>query len=273
MSNWIGNRRKKSLVIAGALMVVAMLSFAGVLQPLIEPVSGPVGSMVFHLRRLTVAVSSVFFASELNVPLTEGQDLEQTLEQLRSENSQLKVLVAENEALKSVLGYRERQSEKTVLARVVFETDTDVIHGFVIDRGLEDGVSEGMPVIFGEGLIIGKIFEARQSTATVMSLTDSKSRLAVSFQNSDGTVGVLEGDRGLATQIRLIPHSEKVMVGETVITSGLEPGIRRGLLIGAVESVDLGEQDPFQTAVVVPMGFRTKPTYVQVITGTFEVAE
>ena len=80
-----------------------------------------------------------------------------------------------------------------------------------------------------------------------------------------GTIGVLEGDRGLSMAITLIPQSEKLAPGDAVITSGIEPGIRRGLAVGTIEKVNRATQDPFQSADVIPFRSLSHPVFVQVL--------
>jgi rod shape-determining protein MreC len=251
-------------MVAGALVAATILSFSGFVRPLLEPLSRPIGIASSAVRRLGVGVLG---ASNGKVPLEGDSNLSQTVEELRIENAKLKTLVAENEALKSALDYYDRKQDELVLARVIFETDGDILNGLVIDRGLEDGLSEGMPVLVGDGVITGKVFEVRKRSSTVMLLSDTRSRLAVSVQNGVDTVGVLEGDRGLSMHINLIPQTEMIKVGDTVVTSGLEAGVTRGLLVGTVERVDRSDENPFQSAVVTPFSQHYRPSFVQLAVG------
>ena len=50
-----------------------------------------------------------------------------------------------------------------------------------------------------------------------------------------------------------------------VVTSGLEPGIRAGLIVGTVERVQKDSQEPFQTAIVKPFESTARPILVQTL--------
>ncbi|MBU1916309.1 hypothetical protein KKC47_04265, partial [Patescibacteria group bacterium] len=101
----------------------------------------------------------------------------------------------------------------------------------------------------------------------VLLLLDSASKLAVSIQGgTDTTMGLLEGDRGLSMTISLIPQDERISAGDVVITAGIEPGIKRGLIIGIIEQIHKDSQKPFQTALVEPFGQAEHPVFVQVLT-------
>jgi rod shape-determining protein MreC len=187
------------------------------------------------------------------------------LDRIRVENAKLRSVLLENEELKAALSFSEREDDTAVVARVISESSDETFHGLVIDRGSEQGLAQGQPVIAGGGIVIGKIDSVSKSRATVLLLTDSMSKLAVSVQNGTGTLGVLEGDRGLSMSIALIPSHEKLTSGDAVITSGIEPGIRRGLAVGVIDTVHLDTQDPFQTATVAPFEMSDHPVFVQVL--------
>lgn len=194
-----------------------------------------------------------------------AQDIRAELDRIRVENAKLRSVLLENEELKAALSFEERGSDRAVLARVISESSDETFRGLVIDRGGDDGIEEGQPVVTGGGIIIGKIGAVERGRSTVVLLTDSLSKLAVSVQNASGTLGVLEGDRGLSMSIALIPQHERLTNGDAVITSGVEPGIRRGLAVGVIDAIHMDIQDPFQTATVVPFEVAAHPVFVQVL--------
>lgn len=193
------------------------------------------------------------------------ESLHRQVESLTIENSRLKALVPENEALKALLGFSESVGDLSVAARVVYEYNDGISRSFVIDCGRNDGLAVGQPVVAGDGVIVGKVSSVRPEAATVMPLADSRSRLAVTVQNSQDTLGVLEGDRGLGVSMRLVPQTETLAVGDTVITSGLEEGIRRGLTVGTIDGVDRVPQEPFQSASVAQFSAWRHPLFVSVL--------
>ncbi|MEY4723484.1 MAG: hypothetical protein RLZZ324_997 [Candidatus Parcubacteria bacterium] len=244
-------------LLAGAIFV---LGATGVLHAVTAPLSGMVSGLAAPAYRIGAAFERARGA------VTGAEQEASQVEKLTVEVANLRSLAAENAALKDALAYRDANAkDDAVLARVLSRTDDDTFRGLLIDRGADDGVKVGQPVVTGSGIIIGKVESVRARTAGVMLLLDSRSRLAVALQDDAGTVGVLEGDRGLAMTISLIPLADAVAPGQIAITSGLEPGIKRGLVVGTVESVARGAQDPFQTANVVPMKSASLPVFVQVL--------
>lgn len=187
------------------------------------------------------------------------------LDGVRTENAKLQALVAENRELKAALGFKGQGSDDIIVARVVYESGDAWSRRLIIDRGETDGLAVGQPVVVGDGVIIGKISSVERRTAAVMPLADSLSRLAVTVENAQETLGVLEGERGLGLIITLIPQSERLNQSDGVITSGIEPGVRRGLVVGVIAQIDRANQNPFQTATVLPFVDTLHPIYVQVL--------
>jgi rod shape-determining protein MreC len=261
-------RSDRNRVIALAVLVVAVIL---ALVGLFTPVSGA-------LQAVTARLAAPFHAagnwlerrSSAEPPAVQA--LQTQLDELLVQNAQLRSLKKENDSLKAALEFREAEGDDSVAARVIYEVDDGVSRLLVLDRGQADGLAVGQPVVAGKGVIIGKIVSVRRKTAKVMPLTDARSRLAVTVQNQTETLGVLEGDRGLSLVMRLVPQTEDLSVDQTVITSGLEPGIRRGLVVGVVDEVDRPPRQPFQSATVRPFSEWRHPLLVQVLVAATDEA-
>ncbi len=256
--------RPQQITIIAAVFaaLLILLHLAGVLSWVSQMVASATYRLAAPLHRIGAGMALAGEDGECAC----AADLNAELEQVIIDNSKLRTLAAENAALKTALDFQERESDKPILARVVAKSSDITNRGLVIDRGQGDGIEPGQPVVVDDGLLIGKIKTVRRKSSTVLLLTDSLSRLAVSLQGGSGTTGLLEGDRGLSMVISLIPQNEVVNVGDVVVTSGLEPGVRRGLIVGVVETVHKDDQEPFQTATVSPLGHAEHPVFVQVLT-------
>jgi rod shape-determining protein MreC len=91
-----------------------------------------------------------------------------------------------------------------------------------------------------------------QKTAHVRLLLDSRSAVAVTIERGEGVPAVVKGEHGLALRITLIPNDAPIEPGDRVLTSGIEPGIPRGLVIGTVQDVAIPEGELFQAGRVIP---------------------
>lgn len=255
---------RRMLVVAAVAAIMFAFYAAGWFGPATDAVAGVLARLAGPVYAAGVQArrSAAGLADPDNA--VDGVTV-RALEDLKIENAKLRALVTENESLKSALAFRERYDDVAVVARVISGSSDDAIRALVIDRGSEDGLRPDQPVIVGNGIIIGKTYDVRRRTSTVLLLSDSRSRLAVAVQNADDTLGVLEGDRGLSMSIGLIPQNASISPGDVIVTSGAEPGIRRGLVIGAVAKVAKNSQDPFQSADVQPFLVSSQPIFVQVL--------
>lgn len=247
------------IVIGGILLFL----FRGTVQKFIV---NPFQSIVYQTSR---SLTSLKFNTVNFFRLTEGlsseesEKLQHAYEQLLIENTKLSESVRDCKALEPFLHYKEREGEQVVIAHVIAETAT-FEHSFSVDRGSEDGVTVGDPVVTADGVILGKVSVVRKKSASVLRLSDSKSVLAVAGEESE-TIGILYGDRGTAMVVRFIAQDANLKKGDTIISSGLEGGVRRGYVVGVVDVITGDEQTPFHSATVeAPVSARF-PRFVHII--------
>jgi rod shape-determining protein MreC len=214
---------------------------------LLKKLSGQEAALAEAGRSLRAAISAPF---RINSVMQEN-------DALRAENANLSVEVArlttvreENEELEKLLGYTKQQKKTPVIARVLARTPEAGTHTILLDRGSDDGLAPDMPVVASSGVLIGKIFKVERTTAIALLLTDTRSRVGASVQNSTRTQGVVQGKRGLSLEMRLIPQNEELTTGDMIVTSGIEPMTPRGLLIGRITAVETQEKSPFKTATI-----------------------
>jgi rod shape-determining protein MreC len=245
------------------LLTLWIFRSLGWLTPITRPLSHAFSTITAPLHDAATADRSP--DDDPTTAAMSKEELRRKFERASAENARLRQAVEEVDELKSALAYRERFKDSLLAARVISSASDPIDASVLIDRGSDDGVSEGQAVVVGDGILIGKVTEVGTHTARIRLLTDSRSAVAVAVQTAEGTLGVLQGDRGLSLRIALIPQTEVLTPGDVVITSGLEPGIRRGLLVGTIEKIGRDNQDPFQTASVLPFLDSQHPSFVQVL--------
>lgn len=263
-----GSARPILIAVAG---IVLLIGAGRLFEPIGRPLAVLLAAASTPLRSVGTAVHGALGAHDRSRVGTA--DLRAAIERLTAENARLRTLEADNAALKTALGYVERGEVKGIAARVVSESEDDSESALILDKGELDGVKAGQPVIVGDGVIVGKISRVGPHAATCLRLTDSRSRLAVAVQDKDGTVGVLQGDRGLAMEVTYIPQGAAIAPGNTVVTSGVEPAVRRGLLVGTVREIRDNSQDPFQAATIESLPSARYPLYVLVLDESVATAD
>ncbi|OGD24591.1 rod shape-determining protein MreC [Candidatus Azambacteria bacterium RIFCSPHIGHO2_01_FULL_40_24] len=185
------------------------------------------------------AFFSVRILKESNVKLaTENLELYGKL-------AKLSQIEEENKLLKEKLNLYNKNFWDTSLASIIGR-DFENNRSFVIDKGVNDGIAVGMPVIFKGEVVVGKISDVNYNTSKVKTIIDVSSKIAaVSFTgNVSGLV------RGLGSDIifDLIAKNKKPEIGDLIISSGTDGLWPRGLLIGKVKQVKSEDSQVFNTA-------------------------
>jgi rod shape-determining protein MreC len=245
---WQDYRRFLIRLLPPILLVVVLLFFFGYWTNGAVMIERPLSSIGAWFNRLWVkqfpsGSESVFCAAE-------ASDL---LMALAVDRSFYESVLNENENLRQQLNFFERQSFNYLPAEIITRSaiPTDTI--FIIDRGVDDGVSVGAAVIMADGHLVGKIIETRKKTAIVRSLLSRESEVAVSLLNTSRTIGLGQGSGGALLSLKFIPQDEIITVNDLVVTSGLEAAIPPGLIVGVITGVERDEAAPFQTATVEPL--------------------
>lgn len=178
------------------------------------------------------------------------------------------LLKEENDELRSQLDFFAKNSEHHVGAEVIGRSVDPLSTIITINRGSEDGVSEGNPVIVGSGVLVGTVIEVFNKTSFVRLINDNQSKIGATLLNTERTIGLVEGGYDIGVQMNFIPQNEKVNPGDTVITSGLSDNMPRGLVIGKVEFIEKQPLEPFQQAILDPIADLSYITLVSVIKTT-----
>jgi rod shape-determining protein MreC len=147
---------------------------------------------------------------------------------------------------------------------VIGRDPSPFLHYIIIDRGSNDGIQRGMPVVTAQGLI-GRVDAVIADAARVQLITDPASSVNIRLQNLS-LQAVLTGSVTGDLSLDLIPQDVLVEEGSVVLTSGLGGSYPPDLIIGQVINVRRRESDLFQEAFVQPVVDFTRLEIVLVIT-------
>jgi rod shape-determining protein MreC len=200
-----------------------------------------------------MAVQDFFTSPRDMVSLRQrNAELEAELAELQSQVIQLQQEVGETEVLRALVDFvRVRPENKYAAAAVIGRDPSPFLHYVIINRGSNEGILRGMPVVTNQGLI-GRIDAVIADASRVQLITDPASSVNVRLQNAEteaSLVGSVTGDLTL----ELIPQDINVEPGDLVLTSGLGGGYPPDLIIGQVVNVRSRDFDLFQQATVQPV--------------------
>jgi rod shape-determining protein MreC len=166
------------------------------------------------------------------------------------ENVRLREADIERAALREALQFKQANPTfELIAAEVVGRDPSNLLQYILIDRGADDGLTPGMPVVTARGLV-GKVTAVYPHSARVMLLTDLASSVNALIQSSRAT-GMLQGEGQRGLIMRYVEQRDQVQVGDVVLTSGLGGNFPKRLVIGQVTDVKRSDVDMFQEVQVL----------------------
>ena len=125
-----------------------------------------------------------------------------------------------------------------------------------VNRGSRHGVERDAPVMAANGLV-GRVVTVAPSVSQVELLSSSTAAVAVitSSSRSRGVIRAAAGGDDGGYRIHFVPVGQQVVVGEDVISSGLDELFPKGLLVGTVSRVHEGDGLLLEIAVEPAVDF------------------
>jgi rod shape-determining protein MreC len=267
---------RRRVITYATLVAVSLLMLAASrtqpLQDLRHGINFALSPIQETLARSTRSATSVFNAvAEIDQLRRDNQQLQAQVQELQAQAQQLESLRTENEQLSKLLGLRGTLDFQTQPAAVIARQATQFERVLTLDRGTDDGIAVGDPVIAEGGALAGVVVDAGRNYSSVMLLNDTRS-IVIGLVDSSRATGEVEGRLAGPLAMTKVPSTEKVAVDDTVVTAGLDLGsvvrspFPRGLLIGRIVDV---QQDPsaiVQTALIQPAADLDKLELVLVMT-------
>ena len=247
MSNYAGPSATRSSDVAGTLRLLAYLALSATLIVLDHR-----GDWLAQARgHASVAMQPVWWLAGLPSRLGEGlRDDAASRARLAEENrrlrnelllgaarqARLQVEAEENERLRGLLGAAERGGQEVQLAPIL-DVDLDPTRQrLMLNAGTRSGVRRGQAVIDAGGLV-GQVIEATPTTAVVLLLTDPDHAVPVAVARTGVRLIVYGTGRSDVLELRNVPLSSDVQVGDVLITSGLGGRFPAGFPVGTIASL------------------------------------
>jgi len=220
------------------------------------------GSNVFTTSLVTVQswFSSRFVAVQefLTAPRDmaslrqRNTELETEVSELQAQVIQLQQEVGETQILAALVDFSRANPENTYkAAAVIGEDPSPFLQYVIINRGSNDGIQRGMPVVTNQGLV-GRVDAVIADAARIQLITDPASNVNVRLQNAEVDASLIGSVTGDVT-LDLIPQDVALEPGDLVLTSGLGGGYPPDLIVGQVVNIRTRDFDLFQQAAVQPV--------------------
>lgn len=242
----------------------AVTELQGALGFALRPIQGAVDDIAEGVAGIFQAVSDIDNLHSDNAALRREN------ERLTAENLRLLEAQRENELLTGLLQLQNSFAYKTTAAEVIARDSSEFRRVITISKGSDDGIAQGDVVIAEGGALAGRVVEVGPNNANVVLITDQSSTVIGQVEGS-GATGEVIGQLGGALIMQNVDSTEKIELGEEVVTAGIElaGGIRspypKGLILGQVIDLRRDANSVVQTAYLQPTTNLDKVEYVLVV--------
>jgi rod shape-determining protein MreC len=202
------------------------------------------------------------------------------LRQLKTENEQLTRQLADaqvalqaqratadrSRGLERLLELRDRSTLATVAAEIIGASAAPDFQTVTIDKGTHDGLKPDLSVIAPDG-VVGRVVVPSARAAKVQLLIDRNAAAGALVERSRAQCLVTGGgdDR---LRMEYVAESADIVVGDVVMTSGIEGIYPKGFVIGHVETVERNGPSYRRIVVKPAVDFRALEEVLVVLTPT-----
>lgn len=242
------------------------LALGGYITPLSRAVLSPlISAQTWFSRQFSGLENFINAPQDLTAIRQENQRLEAENARLEAQIVELQQQLLEFEILSALLEFARAHPEHNYLGATVIGRDpSPFLNYIIINRGSDDDLRRGMPVVSQNGLV-GRIAQVTPKAARVQLVTDPAMRINVRVEPSRREAvltGTVTGD----IRLEQIPQDAEITPGNLILTSGLGGNYPANIIAGQVTSVRSEENALFQSASVQPVSDFANLDIVLVIT-------
>jgi rod shape-determining protein MreC len=166
----------------------------------------------------------------------ENDALRQRLADAQIEIQQQRALADRGRSLERLLELRDRLALKTTAAEIIAASATPDFRTVTIGKGTLQGVRADMAVIAPAG-VVGRVVTSSALASKVQLLVDHNAAAGALVERSRSQ-GVVIGSGDELLRMEYVSEVADVVVGDAVVTSGIDGIYPKGLTIGRIESVE-----------------------------------
>jgi rod shape-determining protein MreC len=223
----------------------------------LETLRQGVGTVLYPIQRaLLMPRNAVSVGTQYTSDVARLRQENSELRQVEASNArallQNEQLASENNQLRKLLEMRDQVRIKSTVAEVLYETRDSFSRKVVIDRGLQNDVYPGQPVIDARG-VIGQVVRVNQYSSEVQLVTDPAALLPVEVQRSGQRAVAYGGPGAGMMELRFLAANSDIKDGDLIVTSGLDRIYPSGLPVGKVKRFERNASSSFSNALVEPL--------------------
>ena len=196
----------------------------------------------------------------------QNADLRRQLDEVRVQYQERLALADHALQLEQVLALRDRSNLQTVAAEVIAASASPDFRTLTIDKGTSAGLKADMAVIAAAG-VVGRLVVPSIGAAKVQLLIDRNAAAGALVERSRAQ-GVALGTGEDRLRLEYVSEASDVVVGDLVVTSGIDGIFPKGFTIGHVDTVEKSGPAYKRITIRPEVNFSSLETVLVVLTPT-----
>ena len=196
--------------------------------------------------------------------LAENRDLNQKVLELAAEGQQARLILAEKSYIDALGQAHPRFAGTGLIAEVIRDARNPNVRKIIINKGLTQGVTAGLAVIAGNG-VVGQITAVGVASSEVTLSTEKDQAVPVMVvRNGLRAIAVGSGRDG-TIDMPSLPLGSDVQIGDAIVTSGIDGTYPPGLAVAIISQVEKNPAFPFARIVAQPVAASAHQRFVKVM--------
>jgi rod shape-determining protein MreC len=221
-----------------------------------ENVRQVVALAAYPIQRVAMAPVDLFHGVANFVSTTAALREENSalrMKQLRAaqELLQFEALQEENNQLRRLLEAQERLPRKSVFAEILYAARDPFSRKVVIDKGSQNGILAGQPVIDDIG-VIGQVTRVYLLMSEVTLLSDKDQAIPLQVQRNGLRAVAYGGAEGGMLDLRFMAANADIRNGDILVTSGIDGTYPPGLPVATVARIERDAAYAFARITLAP---------------------
>lgn len=242
----------------GVLLVLCLVMlFTDAHSLLLNPLRQTLSVAIYPFERVVLAPQdAIEYFDSWSGAASKTRAEQEALRRQRIEMAQLSThaaqLATENDQLRRLLNVSESINQKSIAVEVLYVPNNNFNHRLIFDKGANDGIKAGMPVI-DEGGVVGQIVRTTPYTSEAALVIDGQVSIPVQILRNGLRLIAFGGNELGKLEVRYLSANADILVGDTLVTSGIGGFFPAGLPVGKIEDVDRDPGSGFALALAQPM--------------------
>lgn len=271
-------KNKPLLIAVAVFLALAILAVSTVgggrsfswIENAVSAVANPVQTFAANVSNGIIGfVERLFNTTDAD---QENEQLKIRIAQLEQTLAEYEQIKSENDRLKELLNYSEKDGEwEIVTCKVIGKSQGIWFDVFTVNAGRNHGVKKDMPVVNASGLV-GRVTDVGATTCKITAIVDARMNTSVMVERTRDVCmvrGTMEaGNDRNELELYYLPSGSDLVPGDKIITNGLGGIFPRGITVGTVTEVTRQSSGNDTNAIITPAVDFKRLEEVMIITFT-----